>query len=201
MSGATMTDIPALISSRICHDLISPIGAISNGLELLGETTHDPQPELALVLDSTETAKAKIAFFRLAFGNIGEGEHVVSAPVGQVMDAMFSTGRFRPVWAVEESPISRGEVKLVLLLTLATEASLKAGGSCRITRNGGSWTLSTTGPKIAPDERLWSWVTEGSETGEISARDVQFALAGETARRLGVQVTMSAGEAGMSVEF
>ena len=67
-------DLPALIGSRICHDLISPIGAINNGLELLemAGTGAAPGPELALIGQSVESASARIRFFRIAFGAAGD---------------------------------------------------------------------------------------------------------------------------------
>ena len=53
-------NLSALIGSRICHDLISPIGAINNGLELLGMTTRQAGPEMALISESVENAAARI---------------------------------------------------------------------------------------------------------------------------------------------
>ena len=61
-------EFAALIGSRICHDLISPIGAVNNGLELLSMTGVSPSPELALIGDSVDSASARIRFFRVAFG-------------------------------------------------------------------------------------------------------------------------------------
>ena len=61
-------NLSALIGSRICHDLISPIGAINNGLELLGMTTRQAGPEMALISESVENAAARIRYFRVAYG-------------------------------------------------------------------------------------------------------------------------------------
>ena len=61
-------DLAALIGSRICHDLISPIGAIGNGLELLSMSGAGG-PEVALISDSVANANARIRFFRIAFGH------------------------------------------------------------------------------------------------------------------------------------
>ena len=72
--GPINLDLPALIGSRICHDLISPIGAINNGLELLNMagTGAAPGPELELIGQSVESASARIRFFRIAFGASGD---------------------------------------------------------------------------------------------------------------------------------
>ena len=58
-------DIAALVGSRICHDLISPIGAIGNGVELIGLTENTSSPELALISESVDNANARIRFFRV----------------------------------------------------------------------------------------------------------------------------------------
>ena len=65
------TEIAALIASRICHDLISPIGAIGNGMELMALSSGQEQssPELDLISQSVENANARIRFFRIAYGS------------------------------------------------------------------------------------------------------------------------------------
>ena len=63
-----MLNINALIGSRICHDLINPLGAISNGIELLEMAGVAQGPEMSLVSDSVENATAKLKMLRLAFG-------------------------------------------------------------------------------------------------------------------------------------
>ena len=67
----TNVNLSALIGSRICHDLISPIGAINNGLELLGMSGNTPGPEMELIHDSVGNASARIRYFRVAFGAAG----------------------------------------------------------------------------------------------------------------------------------
>ena len=69
----TELDLAALISSRICHDLISPIGAINNGLELLGMSGQSlDTPEMSLINESVQNASARIRFFRIAYGAASE---------------------------------------------------------------------------------------------------------------------------------
>ena len=61
-------DLAALIASRICHDLISPIGAIGNGVELLAMEPGGTLPEMALISESVANANDRIRFFRICFG-------------------------------------------------------------------------------------------------------------------------------------
>ena len=70
--GQSNINLSALIGSRICHDLISPIGAINNGLELLDMSGRTSGPELDLIQESVGNASARIRFFRIAFGAAGD---------------------------------------------------------------------------------------------------------------------------------
>lgn len=194
-------DLSALISTRICHDLINPIGAINNGLELLGIDERAAGPELDLVVGSAAQASAKLSFFRLAFGRASDQSEIGGNMVARTLSEMFSGGRFKPNWTLPEGSYSRNEVKLSLLLLLGIEGSLKIGGSCAISRNGDTWQLQATGPRVEPDQALWAIVTENRAPAELTAKDVQFAVAAETAARLGRKVSMSSGQAGMSLKF
>jgi histidine phosphotransferase ChpT len=69
-------DLAALVGARICHDLISPIGAIGNGMELLALSGVPPSPELELIEDSLRNAMARVQFFRIAFGAAEAGQVV-----------------------------------------------------------------------------------------------------------------------------
>jgi histidine phosphotransferase ChpT len=70
------TDLTALVGSRICHDLVSPLGAIGNGVELLGLTGIAPSPEMALIVESVENANARLRFFRIAYGAAGTDQRL-----------------------------------------------------------------------------------------------------------------------------
>ena len=72
------TDLAALISTRICHDLVNPLGAIANGMEMLRMVNSANGPEMDLIDLSVRSATARIQVFRLAFG-AGDGEQGVSA--------------------------------------------------------------------------------------------------------------------------
>ena len=80
-------DLTGLIGSRICHDLISPIGAIGNGLELL-EMRIGSSEELALVSESCRNANARIRFFRIAFGAAGAGQTIPGQDIASILAEM-----------------------------------------------------------------------------------------------------------------
>jgi len=194
-------DLSALISTRICHDLINPIGAISNGLELLGDISQQQSPELDLVAGSAEQASAKLSFFRIAFGNASEGSETSGPMIARLVEAMYVGARFRPSWTVLDGTLPKGEVKLALLLMLGVETSLKLGGSCTVAREGDAWRLDATGPRIEPNLDHWAFATDGRPTEALSSKEVQFAVARDTSLAIGRRVQMSSGEAGMRVQF
>ena len=85
-------DIPSLIGSRICHDLISPLGAVSNGVELMSLTTSDSE-ELSLIGDSITSANARIRLFRIAFGSAVEGQYLSRREIEAILAETFSAGK------------------------------------------------------------------------------------------------------------
>ena len=195
------TDLSALISTRICHDLINPMGAISNGLELLGDLSGTTSPELSLVSDSAARANAKLGYFRLAFGKASQDSRISGAAIGRIVEAMFAEGRFRLQWQVSDDDIPRPEAKLALLLVLCVENCLKIGGTCTVVKSDDGWVIDGTGPRIEPDEALWRMLTDQSTVDDISSKDVQFAVASDTLVQMGRTLTFSYGPAGLTASF
>ncbi|THH39196.1 hypothetical protein E4Z66_02780 [Aliishimia ponticola] len=106
-------DLAALIGSRICHDLISPIGAINNGLELLGMSGDVSGPELSLISESVDNASARIRFFRLAFGAAGE-QDVSAREIRGVLTDMTRASKLTIHWDAEEA-VPRRIVRILFL--------------------------------------------------------------------------------------
>ena len=78
-------DLAALLGSRICHDLISPIGAIGNGVELLMMAGAEHGPEIALIAESVGYANARIRFFRVAFGTATADQRMARAEIASIL--------------------------------------------------------------------------------------------------------------------
>ncbi|MCL4674724.1 MAG: hypothetical protein KJZ59_01530, partial [Pararhodobacter sp.] len=79
--------LAAMIGSRLCHDLVSPLGAIGNGVELL-QMTQAPTPELDLVSEAVKTAQSRIRLFRLAFGVADDAQSVRPETVIEALSAL-----------------------------------------------------------------------------------------------------------------
>ena len=113
-------NIAATIISRICHDLISPIGAISNGLELL-ELSGVPQgPEIKLISESAKNASARIRFLRLAFGNIDSGASVSTVEMNDILSGYYSDPRIKLNWSIKAA-VARSDLRVLFLLLLCAE--------------------------------------------------------------------------------
>ena len=194
-------ELNALIGSRICHDLISPLGAIGNGVELLAMTGAETTPEITLITESVENANARIRYFRVAFGAASPGTMIGNAEVRSILGDLFKqTSRIAVDWRVSDD-ISRAETKLAFLIILCFENALPWGGKVLVTRTGGRWNLMGSGDRLKIDERLWDVVANPQSDTKLNASDVQFALVQPAARAIERRVTTIIKENAISVSF
>jgi histidine phosphotransferase ChpT len=196
--GDSNVNLASLIGSRICHDLISPIGAITNGLELLDLTGGVQGPEMDLIADSVGNAGARIRFFRIAYG--AAGEQMMGRPeVVSVLEDLNRGGRLNVAWGPLEAQ-SRGEVRLAFLALQCVETALPYGGDVRIMVEDGTWTATGKAKKLNVDQGLWDSLS-GKGTTEITPALVQFALLPAAAADLGRKVQMACDETGITLRF
>ncbi len=184
MSAPPRPDIAALLGSRICHDLISPLGAIGNGLELLGMQGGRKGPELALIADSVADANARIRFFRIAFGAASEGQTTARGDLGDVLGTCFRSSRITLTHDLPQR-IARRDAKLVLLLVLCLETALPRGGEISLAGRGEGWHLRATGSPLTPHPDLWAMLSDPARMPDITAGEIQFALLPGAARQAG----------------
>jgi len=122
-------DLVSLFCSRICHDLISPIGAVGNGLELIAE--DDPsfarRPEYRLMSQSAERAADAIAFFRIAFGGAAGGPVEIGS-LAQIAVRHLATERLEVAGPTTTGRLSRNAARMALMLALTGASALPRGG-------------------------------------------------------------------------
>lgn len=194
-------DLAALMGSRICHDLISPIGAIGNGVELLLMDGVTRSPEMALVLDSVTHANARIRFFRIAFGLPGNVDHLIAASeVTGVLEDVTRGGRLSIAWSVPNQ-ISRREVKLALLIMMCVETALPHGGRISFERGDGRWTIRGSADHIVISQPLWDMLANPALHPEIGPAQVQFALLREELARQPRRVTVEIRDGEVKLTF
>ena len=167
-------DLTALVGSRICHDLISPIGAIGNGVELMLMDGAQSSPEMALISESVANANAKIRLFRLAFGASGGESSTARSEVEQILADTTRGSRLR-VTIDAQAKLPRASVKLALLLVLCLETAMPYGGTIEISQGDDRWSVTGTADRMKVDPDLWALLTEG-RAAEIGPAQVQFVL-------------------------
>lgn len=192
-------DLPALISSRICHDLASPLMAISNGLELLELSGLPRTPEADLLADSVQAARARMEFFRIAYGAAGDGVDLASDKCAAALSGNFAERRITATWQVT-GPVPRAQAKLAFLLAQCGEAAMPRGGTLAVTRDGDIWRLRGDTPAIKALPDLWAVLSGGGAPAEVGSAQVQFLLARAMATSLGRDIRVEAGDSHLILE-
>ncbi len=185
-----MTDdraaLAALVGSRLCHDLISPIAAIQNGLELIGmEAGKAPAPEMQLIQDSCDNATARIRLFRVAFGAASDDQVTGAREMRDMLDAVTRGGRISARWLPGDT-VPRAEAQLASLAYLCCESALSGGGEVIFDRVDGIWQITATGPRMRIEPEVWACLGGPAVVSELSPSRVQFALLSLLAREGGV---------------
>ncbi len=186
--GGTDVNLAELIGSRICHDLISPIGAITNGLELLEMVGSVQGPEMELISGSVGSAGARIRFFRVAFGAAGD-QPLGRTEIADLLRDIERAGRVRINWTLGE-PVPRNQVKLTFLALMCCESAMPMGGEVEISLHDGKWTVAGNADNLNIDCDLWKHVATGRFPGKITPAQVQFALLHETSAAMGRRIAV-----------
>jgi len=140
MSGITLPgpdslELAALLCSRVCHDLISPVGAIVNGLEVLDD---NPKPEdrdfaLDLIRKSAKTASARLQFCRLAFGAAGSAGAQIDLGDAQTMArGHIEDGKITIIWNLPRLLLPKNRVKLLLNMLVIAQQTVPRGGTLKV---------------------------------------------------------------------
>ncbi len=175
-------NLAALIGSRICHDLISPVGAISNGLEMLTLTGTPSGPEMHLLQSSADHANARLRFFRVAFGLSSDGQIMTEDDVCAILSDVF-TGNIAVDWQLQ-GVLDRPLVQAVFLALLCVETALPYGGRITLSGQADTVTLTAQGERLACEGDHWHILTQRNAPGDLSAALVQFALLPEVLAKL-----------------
>jgi len=169
------TALASLISSRICHDLANPMGAISNGLELMELSGSPRNPEFDLTASSVQNANAKLNFFRVAYGPAGDTE-LSQFEIGRTLSDVYLNARCQVSWQIS-APISRQSAKLLFLLLQCLESGLPRGGEITVSRTADQFSLMATGTRTNCTGPNWDHLLGMQENPNLKASDVHFKLA------------------------
>jgi len=197
---ADRPDLTALIGSRICHDLISPLGAIGNGVELMGMAGKAEGPEMDLIAESVENANARIRFFRIAFGAAQPGQVIAPAEVTGTLHDLTQGGRFKVDWQASGT-LQRQHVKLAFLLLQCFESAMPRGGHVTVRLVGEEWAMTGEAETLAINPDLWTMLAVPVAQPNLEASDVHFALVPLAAEMAGRRLIVETSEQIARVRF
>ncbi len=198
----SQTDLAALLCSRLCHDLLSPVGALSNGLELLAEE-KDPDMRrrcFELLEQSAKISTDKLKFFRLAYGAAGGFGDMVPAnePRSLVEGLVSGNERLELEWAVADADLPKPAVKVLLNLAAIGIDALIRGGTLAIgaERRGGATEIAVraAGQRVAFDANIGKALDGSLGEDELTGKTAPAHLIRLLAEELGggVQYALSA---------
>lgn len=193
-------DIAALIGSRICHDMISPVGAVVNGLELVAMSMASEAPEFALVTESAENAAARIRFFRLVFGAAEAGQMVSGEEVAEILGKVYGPTRFTVNWPVRGAQ-ERRLVKAALLAVLCVETALQREGKITVSLTDGRWRVQAESDRLSMPTELWDGLETGVMPDALPPSAVQFALIGPVLAEAGRTLAVQRGAQAVALAF
>jgi histidine phosphotransferase ChpT len=162
----------------LCHDLLSPVGALNNGLELLADETDPAMRErvMELLADSARASASKLKFFRLAFGAAGGfGELVDTQEARTAIEGLVAGNkRIAFVWGVETPTMPKSAVKVLLNLVLIATESLVRGGTMEVggEENDGQLEIvvKIEGGRIVLDSEIRRTLIEGEGVHDVTPR-------------------------------
>ncbi|MEN3971345.1 histidine phosphotransferase family protein [Sphingomicrobium sp. XHP0235] len=192
-------DFAALLCSRLCHDLMSPVGALNNGLELLEDEKDLGMREqiVELLGDSAAATAAKLKFFRLAFGAAGGfGAEIDTGEAKMVLEGLL--GQEKKVeleWMVEEPRLPKDAVKLLLNLALIAGDALVRGGKLDVgaEKRGDliEVVIRAEGPRLIMDKTLRAILESGQAPEDPEPRTAGALLSLKLAESLGGGIQFS----------
>lgn len=190
-------DLAALLCSRVCHDVISPVGAIVNALEVLEE--DDPSMRdfaLELIKKSARNASARLQFARLAFGAAGSaGAMIDLGDAGNVANGFLNDEKLSLDWDAPRALLPKNQVKLLLNLLIIAAQAVPRGGKLisRATVDGeqGSFEITASGSHARIPAHVEELLAGNAPGGAIDAHAVQPVYTGMVARAAGMDISIA----------
>lgn len=191
-------DLIALLGSRLCHDLVNPIGAVSNGLELLEMSPGDGKAEMSLIRESLDAAMARIKFFRMAFGPGSDTAMITAREMRATLNDMYGQTRTRVIWR-DEAERSRAEMRLACLALTCIEVATPWGAEVEVVRNEAAWVMHVDAKRLRIDDTLWQTLGRAPLPADLKGSEVQFGILARLTRDLRRPVSVSADETHLSL--
>ncbi|HXG99412.1 MAG TPA: histidine phosphotransferase family protein [Sphingomicrobium sp.] len=171
-------DLASLLCSRLCHDLLSPVGALNNGIELLADE-QDPDMRdrcLELLAESARASANKLKFFRLAFGaGGGFGDEIDTREACSALEGLYGPEkRIELGWMVAGDRLPKGAVKILLNLAMIAGDALVRGGRLDVgserDEDAIELVIRAEGPRVLVDPALRETILKGGSAGKVEPR-------------------------------
>ena len=199
MSGSPIEalDLAALLCSRVCHDLISPVGAIVNGLEVLEEAKDEETKSFALDLirKSANTASAKLQFCRIAFGAAGSaGAQIDLGDAQTTARGFLEDEKTKLAWNLPRELLAKNKVKLLLNMLLIAGQTIPRGGQLTVDPIGSGEAMGFKVSAAGTNAKILATVPPllAAEAGAeaLDAHRIQPFYAGLLAKACGLKTSM-----------
>ncbi len=191
-------ELASMIAGKLCHDFISPAGAISSGLDLLNDPSAQDMRDdaLALIDQSARKMTALVQFARVAFGSAGGGERFAPAELAALTDALAQGGRASLEWRLDAGEVSRRQARALLNLAFLTLGALPSGGTAVVeTRRDGD-ALTLVGTAEGARARLKAEAREG-----LTGQALTEGLSGQWVQPYWLWLTVVEGGGSLDVEI
>ena len=200
MTGQLTFEVMDLLCSRLCHDLISPVGAINNGVELIEDIGDDMVDEaMGLISQSGKRAAGHLRCYRLCYGAAGAQANVGLGEAREIAAGYLEGGKVTLDWG-ETGDLGAdgpppGTVKVLLNLIVMADEALSQGGRISVGGDGGILTVTAEGPNAGLRENQDVALAGTLPAEELGARTVHAYVTGLFAHRFGMTVDHSMVEA------
>lgn len=195
-------ELAALMCSKLCHDVIGPIGAISNGFELIDDLGGDPDPEsLEHIRRNADKASRRVQYARLAFGAMGAaGDQFPLDEARRLTVQFFEDEKQTVAWEPTGQALPKDEVRLLVNLVAVAAAAIPRGGEVTVNfEPQGERTLFrlvAAGPRgaVVPAAPAALFAGEAPPEDRVDAYNVQAYYAALLARSVGMSLSFVPGE-------
>ena len=195
-------ELAALISSKICHDVISPVGAIYNGLEILGDDGDPGSRDYAMdvIRNVTVQASARLQFARFAFGAAGSaGAEIDLQTAREISEGFIGDAKHKLEWSAPSGYLPKNQVKLLLNLVLIGLGGIPRGGVLTVTMSGNIMGVRAEGQGAKASAELSAMVAGEMPESGLDARSIQIQYTLDLAGNLGLDLAVDAVEGSLEV--
>lgn len=196
LASLSAPELAALLCSKVCHDIISPVGAIANGLELLDEGGSDADA-MDLIRTSARNASARLQYARIAFGAAGSaGMQIDTGDAESVATAFFRNEKPELSWEGRRALWPKNRVKLLLNLLMVAIGAIPRGGKIHAALDGPDeaprFSLGISGPMLRVPPKFLELHSTGKLADGVDAHSVQSYYTLLLAREAGMEIAIRA---------